>query len=154
MNQLNVLRNLVVWAQSPLYLSGWIPSRQCALLSLSLSSGRSAREKGSSLVLRGQWGGLSCAIQEDCTPKDPKGSLYLGSSSSSSSLSLGSSCGVGTLSGCSFEDNSIAAASCSVVKNPLPASLGWVSIWDGGQVGGWVGTPLCSSSLKLIPGRG
>jgi len=146
-----MLRNHVVWAHLPLYLSGWIPSRQCALLSF--SSGRSTREKGSSPVPQGWWEGLLHAVREDHTPKDPKGSLSFHCTWSSSSSLLGSSNGVrGRLIG-SLEEDSIAAASCSEERNPLPASWGWVSMWDGGWVGGQVGTPLCLSSSKLILGR-
>ena len=148
MNQLKVLRNWVVWEQSPLYLSGWIPSRWRPLLSLSLSSVRSPKVKGLSLVPCGRCGGLPQVVCEDCTLKDPKGSF-----SSTLSLSLlGSSKGVGALLGCSCRAEVIAAVSCSEVKNP--PSMGWVSMWDGGRVGGQVGTPVHSSNLKSIPGRG
>jgi len=77
MNRLKVAKNLVVWERSPLNLSGWIPSSQHALSSLS-SLGRFLREKGSSPVPQGWREGLSRAVWDDRIPKDPKTSLYFG----------------------------------------------------------------------------
>jgi len=149
MNQLKVLRNQVVWERSPLYLSGWIPSRRRPLSSLSLSSTRFSKVKGSSPVPHSQCGVLPQVVCEDHTLEDPKGSLSLGLSLSL----LGLLKGVGALWGCSCGAEVMAVASCSEVKNPS-LSMGRVSIRDGSWVGGQVGTPLCSSNSKLIPGRG
>ena len=117
MNQLKVARNLVVWERSPLNLSGWMPSRWCALSSLFLSSGRSVREKGSSPVPHGWWGGLSRAVWDDRIPKDPKTSLYFGLSSLSLSLLLlGLSNGVRGLFFCSCSANFVAAITASAME--------------------------------------
>ena len=95
-------------------------------------------------------------MREDHIPKDPKGSLFSGSSSS---LLLESSSGVEALLIASLDVVENIVANCSVESIPLPASQGrsWVgsmSAREGGLVGGCVGTPLCSSCTKLILGSG
>ena len=149
MNRLKVARNLVVWERSPLNLSGWIPSSQHALSSLS-SWGRFSREKGSSPVPQGRQGGLLQAVWDDCIPKDPKTSLYFGFRSSSSLLSSeGSSKGVRGLSFCSLCTASVVAITAST--NGI-VCLGSDSPWarDSGQEG----SPLCSSEIKFMPRSG
>jgi len=92
---------------------------------------------------------LSCAVWDECIPKDPNTSLYLGLYSSSSSSLEGSSNRVEGLCIC---------PSCTAfVAAVIASSKGLVSLGSEGpsaQDGGQVGSPLCSSNMKLIPGSG
>jgi len=126
-----------------------MPLRCHAFSSLSLSSGRSVREKGSSPVPCGQRGGLSHAVRDDLIPKDPKTSLYFGSSLSLSSSLLRSSNGVRDLFSCSFSIAFVAAAIASA-NGIMFLDSDSPSAQDSGQVG----SPLCSRRMKLILGSG
>ena len=126
-------------------------------MSSSLSSSkRLLKVKGSSPVPHGWRGSFPRAVREDRIPKDPKGFLSPGSSSSSLSES---SWEVGALFRASLLVEANIVASCSEESIPLPASQGCssgslASAREGGLVGGHVGTPLCSNCTKLIPGSG
>jgi len=92
---------------------------------------------------------LSRTVWDDLIPKDPKTSLYLGLSSSSSSLSEGSSKGVGGLSFCSFCTASVVAI--------IASANGIVCLGSDGPLardGGQEGSPLCLSEMKFMPRSG